>query len=585
MESHLKNINSFWGYLLISELVRNDITYFCISPGSRSTPLTIAAAENRLAEKFICIDERGAAFHALGYARATGKPAVVVSTSGTAASNFFPAIAEAKNSQLPIIILTADRPPELRDTGANQTIDQTRMFGNFVNWQFDLPCPDIKIPAKMVLTTVDQAIQKAINSPAAPVHLNCMFREPLEPLEDPFPEKYHEKLTNWEKSKEPYTKNIYGLRTINNADLQGLTEVINKTENGWLVVGQLNSISEKKGVTRLAAKLQWPVLADVTSGIRNDNELITLVPYFDQILLSDKLKSIVTPEVILHFGRPMTSKRYLNMIENLPLIHYIQINSSEERFDPAHLVTRKIYGDIGSICEKLFGHVDSTSNHKRDLYFNEINTKIEKLVEEHCSVEKPISEISVAYLIPKHIPESDGLFLASSMPVRDFDMYSGREIRTRNITSNRGVSGIDGTLASAVGYANGLKQPVTVVIGDLAMIHDLNSLSQVDKCDYPITIVLVNNRGGGIFSFLPVSDFNHVFDKYYATSHTYQFDQVCNMFNIAYKNPSTNQQLIELLKGRPDNSQALMIEINTDRDENYKLHQNLQKKIVKSLEK
>jgi len=585
MENRLKNINSFWGYLLIDEFVRNGITYFCVSPGSRSTPITIAVAENKHAEKFICLDERGAAFHALGYARATRKPAVVISTSGTAAANLYPAIVEANNSQIPLILITADRPPELRDTGANQTIDQVNMFGNNLNWQFELPCPDTQIPAKMVLTTVDQALHRAINLPAGPVHINCMFREPLEPHEKPFSHHYSDSISIWEKSDHPYTDYKNSTRSIEDVDLLALAGIIDKAKNGWFVVGQLGTILEKEMITKLAAKLQWPVFADVTSGIRIESELGTLAPYFDQMLLSERIKSDLTPEVIIHFGRLLTSKRYLKTIENLSTPEYIQIDSSVARFDPAHIVTQRICGDIPAICQKLFEQIELKSNQKIKQYLHNINSKIEKIVNQHCSPEKPITEISVAHLVSKYISTTDGLFLASSMPVRDFDMYGGSEFKTRHISSNRGASGIDGTLSSAVGYANGLKQPVTVVIGDLAMIHDLNSLSQVHKSKYPITIVLVNNGGGGIFSFLPVSAFENVFDQFFATPHTYRFDQVCKMFGIAHKNPSTNQELIDLIKISSGDNRSMMIEINTDRKENFNLHQNIQNKIVTALEK
>jgi 2-succinyl-5-enolpyruvyl-6-hydroxy-3-cyclohexene-1-carboxylate synthase len=585
MESRLKNINSFWGYLLINELVRNDITYFCISPGSRSTPITIAAAENDQAEKIICLDERGAAFHALGYAQATGKPAVVICTSGTAAANYYPAVIEAKNSQIPLILLTADRPPELRDTGANQTIDQVKMFGDFLNWQFDLPCPDTQIPAKFVLTTTDQAVHRSISPQAGPVHLNCMFREPLEPSEIPLPDNYGESISKWEKSGHPLTEYKASTRMVGDSDLSALAGLINKTNHGWLVVGQLNNDAERNAVTELAAKLHWPVFADITSGIRNKKELRSVDPYFDQLLLSEKKRDDLTPKLILHFGRPLTSKRYLKTIEKLSSPNYIQIDTGESRLDPEHLVTQRFCGDIEPICQKLEKQIESKLNNRNEQYLNDIINKIDSIIDPYCSPEKPVSEISVARLISQKISDTEGLFLASSMPIRDFDMYSGPLLNTSNISSNRGVSGIDGTVASAVGYANGLKQRVTLVIGDLAMIHDLNSLSQVHKNEFRITIVLVNNGGGGIFSFLPISRFQHVFDRYFSTSHTYRFDQVSKMFDIVYENPSTNLDLIESYKKSIKSDRSTIIEINTVKEENYKLHQEIQNKIITALEK
>jgi 2-succinyl-5-enolpyruvyl-6-hydroxy-3-cyclohexene-1-carboxylate synthase len=585
MESRSKNINSFWGYLLIEELVRNDITCYCISPGSRSTPLTIAAAENRVAEKIICIDERAAAFYALGYARATGNPAAIICTSGTAAANYYPAIVEAKKSQIPLIILTADRPPELRDTGANQTIDQVKMYSNYLNWQTDLPCPDSHIPAKFVLSTIDQAVHQAKGTPAGPVHINCMFRKPLEPSEQDFPEEYNDSILNWETSVNPYTKYHTGARQLQNPDIEEITRKINSSMNGLIVVGQLNHESEGNAVLELATKLRWPVFSDITSGIRNHSKLIPLVPYFDQLLLSDKAMEIFKPEVILHFGRPLTSKRYLKTMEELSPPCYLHIHSGTERLDPAHLVSQGVYGNLEPICKQLMTNIKPHSNQTIENYVEETNNLIENILESYCSPEKEISEISLARLISHAQLEDQGLFLASSMPVRDFDMYAGSSLITSDISSNRGVSGIDGTLATAIGYARGLKKRVTLVIGDLAMLHDLNSLSLVHESNYPLTIVVVNNGGGGIFSFLPVAGFKHVFEKYFATSHQYQFKHVSQMFDIDYESPSTNGEFVKLYKQSINSERSTIIEITPEREKNYNLHQDLQKKILTALEK
>jgi 2-succinyl-5-enolpyruvyl-6-hydroxy-3-cyclohexene-1-carboxylate synthase len=585
MESRLKNINSFWGYLFIEELVRNRINCICISPGSRSTPLTIAAAENKRAEKVICMDERAAAFYALGYARATGRPAAVICTSGTAAANFYPAVVEAKKSHIPLILLTADRPPELRETGANQTINQVGMFHQFVKWQFDLPCPDTIISPKFLLSTVDHAIHQARNSPSGPVHLNCMFREPLEPRIQDFPSTYGESISVWEKSEGPFTKYISSRRCIDTSFLTEISGLINKYEKGLIVVGQLNQISDRQAVTEFAAHCAWPVFADITSGIRNQSNLKFLVSYFDQMLLSDKVMKKFKPEVILHFGRALTSKRSLKALEDLAAMHYIQIESEDERLDPSQLVSKRICAHIELTCNQLMTHVRPHPDSAIEKYLVQKNDDIGCIMDSYCSPEMEISEISLPQLIAQNLPREQALFLASSMPIRDFDMFAGSHIKTNNISSNRGASGIDGTLATAVGYGRGLEKRVTLLIGDLAMLHDLNSLSLVQSSRYPLTIVLVNNKGGGIFSFLPVSSFKNVFDHYFATAHHFQFKHVADMFNIAYEQPSTNSDFINLYNHSVHSEKSILIEINTDREKNFKLHQRVQKKILDTLEK
>jgi 2-succinyl-5-enolpyruvyl-6-hydroxy-3-cyclohexene-1-carboxylate synthase len=585
MENRLKNINSFWGYLLIDELVRNDITYFCISPGSRSTPLTIAAAENDRAEKFVCLDERAAAYHALGYARATGKPAVIISTSGTAAANYYPAVVESKNSQIPLILLTADRPPELRETGANQTTDQVKMFNNFLNWQFDMPCPEIQIPAKFVLSTVDQAVHKAIDTPAGPVHLNCMFRDPLEPSEKKFSKTYNQSIQNWYQSSDPYTSYSKIVGSVDEAALKKINNLINKAKNGLVVVGQLHRDSERQAVTEFAIKLGWPVFADITSGIRDNKKAIPFITYFDQILLSLKARKLLNPDIILHFGRPLTSKRYLQMIEDFSPSPYIHFDSGTARLDPAHLVSHRICGNLDLICHQLSAAINLHSDQNVESHFKDLNDRIDRIIKPYCDPGKDITEISLARLVAQNISNDHGLFLSSSMPIRDFDMYTGELVNTNLISSNRGVSGIDGTLASAVGFAAGLEKRVTVVLGDLAMLHDLNSLSQVSESKHPLTIVLVNNGGGGIFSFLPVSDFEHVFEPYFATSHHYKFNYPSQMFDIGYENPRTNKSFVELYTQSINNDKSILIEINTARKDNFYLHQEIQKKIIDALEK
>jgi len=318
MESRLKNINSFWGYLLIDELVRNGITRFCISPGSRSTPLTIAAAENPNAENIVSIDERGSAFYALGYGRATGKPAVIICTSGTAAANYYPAVIEAHQSNIPLIVLTADRPPELKSNGANQTIDQVKMFSDYPNWYFDMPCPNLDIPPEMLLTTVDQAVYQAYSNNPGPVHLNCMFREPLEPSNAPFPGSYYRSLRKWTQTRLPYTHYQKNHRYPDKAAIENLAHQVNSIRKGILIVGELPDETARKATVQLAANLRWPVFADITSGLRGESKSASIIKHFDQILLSDKIRNDLQSKIIIHIGKPLTSKRFLQYMQSHP---------------------------------------------------------------------------------------------------------------------------------------------------------------------------------------------------------------------------------------------------------------------------
>jgi len=200
------NINQLWANIIVEELVRHKINYFCISPGSRSTLLTIAAARHSKVKSKIIYDERGAAFHALGYARATKTPAVLICTSGTAVANYYPAIIEAFQENLPVIILSADRPPELQNRGANQAIDQKNIYGKYTKHNINFPCPSIEKSPVYVLQEINKAIQQSITIEAGPVHVNCMFREPLSSSKESWPQSYINDIENWMTKEEPFIK-------------------------------------------------------------------------------------------------------------------------------------------------------------------------------------------------------------------------------------------------------------------------------------------------------------------------------------------------------------------------------------------
>jgi 2-succinyl-5-enolpyruvyl-6-hydroxy-3-cyclohexene-1-carboxylate synthase len=412
-----------------------------------------------------------------------------------------------------------------------------------------------------------------------------MFREPLEPAQQEFPVAYRASIDHWEKSSKVFTEYIPNIRSVDNRSIDRIVGAISHSENGLLVVGQLHRDTERHAVNKLAKHLQWPVFADITSGIRHDQKKIINIDYFDQILLSDQMIETLQPDMILHFGRPLTSKRYLNLIEVVTPENYFYFNSGDSRLDPAHVVRKRFSADLGVICQQIMSKTKSRTKHAKKKNLIEINKKTENVIESFYSLEKNITEITLPRLISKVLPQDQGLFLASSMPIRDFDMYAGSQIKTSHISSNRGVSGIDGTLASAVGFAKGLEKRVTIVIGDLAMLHDLNSLSLVHDSHFPLTIIVVNNSGGGIFSFLPVSDFKHVFNEFFATPHPYQFEHAARMFDIAYVKPQTIDAFLDSYKESLSQRTSTMIEIITEREQNYKIHQKIQSKIKSILEK
>ena len=573
------NLNSLWGNLIVEELIRNKINYFVLSPGSRSTPLTVAVARHPQAEKIICYDERGAAFHALGYARATGNPAVLICTSGTAAANYFPAVIEAAVEHIPMVIFSADRPPELRQTGANQTIQQVNLYGEYARWQFDLPCPDDKIPPQVLLTTVDQAVYQARRSPCGVVHINCMFREPLAPTKESFNQEYLISVEKWLKDEQVYTHNTSSVHTLQEEELKKLAKLFQKTSTGILVIGQLKSPDETEAVIKLANKLNWSVFADIQSGMRLSKGITHLIHYFDQLLLREDWHQGKPWETVFQIGDRLISKRWLQLIEKYPPQDYIVLLNHPSRHDPTHRVTWRLEGDISYTCEQLCQELPQGKTSTWTKSLQRQSQQINQTIDDFLFSSPAINEPALARLISRHIPPQNGLFLASSMAVRLMDMYATPQAGNIVVAANRGASGIEGTIACAAGFAVGLAAPVILLIGDLACFHDLNSLYLLKSIPQPVIVVIINNGGGGIFSFLPIAEFKDVFETYFATPHQLKFRQAAQMFNLDYYHPQTLAEFTSTYQAAIQSQVSTVIEVTTNREDNWALQQELQREI------
>ena len=568
--------NQLWGYLIVEELVRNGINYFVISPGSRSTPLTIAVAQNPQAHSLISIDERGAAFHAVGYARARGKPAVLICTSGSAAANYFPAVIEAATDGVPLIILSADRPPELRQTGANQTIDQVNLYGGYPVWNFDLPCPSVEISPKVVLTTIDLAVFRATKSSGGVVHLNLMFREPLAPtgaaMEIP------SSLAKWHQSQTPYTSYARSLMIPASSEIRSLFKTIVRTQKGVLVVGQLKSEAEILAVTELATQLNWAVFADLQSGLRLSDELPNLIHYFDRLLLTDAASELESIETVIQFGTRMISAQWLKWLEKYPPTQYISIVNDAERHDPSHLISLRLETDLTYLCDRLCQQLPPLSPTVWMQKLRSASDSIGVSAAKFLKTTEKITEPFIASTISQLIPRTDGLWVANSMPIRDLDMYAiGTSADTSpRIGANRGTSGIEGSIAAATGFSIGLQASVTAIVGDLASLHDLNSLALLRQNPYPVIVVIINNDGGGIFSFLPIAKSTDLFDPYFGTPHGFDFASAAAMYKLNYYHPQSPAEFTDLYTQALTDRQSAIIEVTTNRSENWQFHQDLQ---------
>lgn len=573
------NLNHLWAQLLVEELVRSGVDTFFLAPGSRSTPLTTAVARHPTARPVIHFDERGTAFAALGYGRATGRPAGWITTSGTAVANGFPAVAEASTDGVPLLLLTADRPPELRDTGANQTIDQVKIFGDYIRWQVDLPTPTTDITPRMVLSTADQAVHRAIRPPPGPVHLNCMFRKPLEPRPDGIDhEAYTKALTSWAEQRAPHTRYPSARLASDASETESVAEAVSGAARGVLIVGRLDTEDERAAVQALAAHLGWPLLPDVTSGLRLGAP-DARIAHADQVLTSPAFREAHAPDAVMHVGGRFVSKQLRQYVEAANPGYRIVVRPDPSRIDPHHRVTHHIERDVTRLCNAL---VDQTPPAGEAgswlLAWAAAEQAARAEVGQFAEAADGLSEPLVAYRTTQHIPPSHALVFASSMPVRDVNRYGCATGAAVPVYANRGASGIDGTVATAAGVAVGRDAPVTLVIGDLALLHDLNALALLQ--DRPVIVIVLNNDGGGIFHFLPIAEHEDVFEPYFTTPHHRSFEHAAAMFDLDYAHPATDDAFVEAYRAACDQGRAAIIEVTTDRAENRALHEELEQRIA-----
>lgn len=570
-----RQITTLWSSIIIEELIRQGADFFCISPGSRSTPLTAAVAGNLKARRKIFPDERSAAFFALGHARATGKPAVLICTSGTAVANYFPAVVEASMDSQPMIVLSADRPFELLECGANQTIRQENIFGSYTRWHMQLPVPSTELPPKTLLSTVAYAIAKAVGTPPGPVHLNQPFREPLEPEapdpEDPWLNPLHE----WLDSTEPSSRSLFAEKRPDIEALSILRGLLAKADRPLIIAGSMQRAEESEAVAELALDLQIPLYGDLSSGVRLMN---TTLPW-QQAFATPEFTERFKPDLVLHFGGRLIAKHPAAAIRNWSPINYIVIRPDAERYSPDHNVTLSIERSILLTAKALKGCRSAASGinmGQAKTFFRHAGEAIDG----ETTGTLPVTEISAARLVSTLISSSQRLFLSNSMPVRDMDSFACNLQTECFITGiNRGASGIDGIISTAAGFASGGQKPVTLLIGDIAFLHDLNALALLGSMDVPLQIIVLNNNGGGIFSFLPVSACKEIFETHFAAPQNYSIKSAAETFGVEYSNPHTNDEFIATYKKASTSTRSTVIEVNGTREDNLLRHRSLQAKI------
>lgn len=512
------------------ELYQRGVRHTVLSPGSRSTPLTLAAAAHPGLEKHIILDERSAAFTALGIAKATGVPAVLICTSGTAAANYYPAVIEAYQSGVPLLLATSDRPLELRNTDANQTIDQLNLFGKFVLYFKDLEEPPGK---KLELNVLTEAAGNSFEEATllqGPVHLNFPFSKPLEP-EINFVESVKKENEAYGKKNKMYLvgESSSSIRPDNN-----ISDKLNNAERPLIIIGQIPASSGVEPIYTLAKKLNSPVLSEY--GITDANNTIQ---GYEGFLRNEQSRKQLAPDLILRFGLQPASKSLLLALEEWDPKHHIYARHRSNKKETSIPVTatlewngeefelEKISGPSGIWIDQW---KEAEKNYEKKK--NSIFRKVQNLTDGH-----------IYEYLSKQIPDSWWIFFSNSFPARDRSMFG--KWSTQQTFTNRGASGIDGITSTALGISVGKGKTGILFTGDLAFLHDTNALLNQKLLSTPVTVVVINNKGGSIFRMLPIADHREYFTDYFETPQQADISHLCQGYDINYRKIDSLNKLEE----------------------------------------
>lgn len=550
----------------VDELVENGLTDVVISPGSRSTPLAMTMCEHKDIREWVMIDERSAAFYALGIAKETKRAVALICTSGTAAANYYPAIVEAHYGRIPLVVLTADRPHELREVGAPQAINQIQMYGEYVKWFQEIALPDAsKTMLSYIRNKAMRAVYMAQDGNPGPVHLNFPFREPLVP---DFTIKHL-----WGNRLDTHSGHSFsGHKQLSKSQLNVLTEEITALKNGIIVCGPQVDQSLAPSIVKLAEKLGIPILADALSQLRaGDHDKSCIIEGYDAIFRNEDIRKQLKPDYILRFGAMPVSKSYLLYVQEHPEVPKYIVENYEGFRDPTGDKATFIYAQQKDLCDDLVKVLNDCMIHTEWL---ERWKSLNQLVKQHLSAAPAdtITEGEAVRSLLEVIPCESMLYVGNSMAVRDLDTFFMTTDRKISILANRGANGIDGVVSSALGAASTSNNPVTLLIGDLSFYHDLNGLLAAKHYQLNMTILLINNNGGGIFSFLPQASDEKYFEALFGTPLNIDFMPIIHAYGGKYYHAGNEEALKRKLTESYQSKGISVIEVKTDRDENFTWH-------------
>ena len=581
------NVNTLWGRTVAEELSKAGVEDAVLAPGSRSTPLAVAFASHPEIRAVSHLDERSAAFFALGYAKRTGRPAPVVCTSGTALSNLHPAVVEADAARVPMVLLTADRPPELSDSGPNQTIAQETFYGDFVRQYRKLPAPeaaDRKL--RSLRTALSRAVGTACGPDAGPVHLDVPFRKPLEPNagaeaapagvpDGRLPEGFETPTRPATAGRDgPFVSTTRGRARLSKADRRSIVGAIESADSGLIVCGPTDRPApEPNALSALARASGFPVLADPLSGHRFGAhvESMTVCGGYDGYLPAIE----ATPDVVVRFGASPTSKPLRNYLRDAGGRQFLVDPAGGWR-EATFTATDLVVADETRFAADLAAELDRDSG-TYAARFAEAESAYWRFVDGEEPPEGAVVADTVGLA-----PDPATVFVSNSMPVRDLDRFGKPRSAALSVLGNRGASGIDGITSSALGAGYGTADPLVLVTGDLAYYHDMNGLLAVARAGVDATIVCLNNDGGGIFHLLPIEEHDS-FETWFRTPHGLDFERSAELYDLAFARTDDREEFRELYTEAVGRDGTRVIEVTIDSERNHDSRRRLERAVVDRL--
>ena len=539
--------------VIVDEWVQQGIRHAIIAPGSRSTPLALALTNRSEIRIEVFHDERSAAFAALGVGLATGQPAILLCTSGTAAAHFHAAVIESSLSHVPMLVVTADRPPELKDVGAPQTIDQTKLYGDAVRWFHDPGVADIAASGSW-RSLARQSYASTVGVNPGSVHLNLPFREPLTG-----------KAIDLSSERLSRTQ-IFGSIGLSDSDFQQAVALF-ENKKGIIIAGR--GCGDASAISELADSLGWPVLADSRSGCQGIPESVV---HFDSLIRCQAFVEHHVPEVVLRIGESPSSKVLSQYVTKSGALQ-VHVSAFENTFDADSQVSMHISSDPTTFCRGIPRLIKVASDPNHLSQWVSADQKARAIIaKEFASSKKALSAPQVAFVSRASLSTGDNLFVSSSMPVRDLEWFGG-DCSLLQVFSNRGANGIDGVIASAIGVAIATRQKTLVLLGDVAFLHDSSSLTALADRDVDLKIVVTDNDGGGIFHYLPQAEIvsEQVFEKLFGTPHQTDLVKMAQAHRLA----SFECESVEQLQSSLSTPGSCVIRVRTDRVSEVAIHQQL----------